>query len=144
MTEPAPLRLAMSGVATPETLEAIQAFVVEGCRKAGADEAATFDFRLAVDEACTNVAVHGYAGGGPGPIDVVLESDGARIRVSITDRGVPFRPELVAAPDLDAEAEDRLPGGLGWHLIRNLMDEIEYHSGPEFGNRLVIARQLRS
>ena len=88
VTDRVPLRLAMSGVATPETLEAIQAFVIEGCRKAGADEAAAFDLRLAVDEACTNVAVHGYAGAGPGPIDVVLESDGARIRVSITDRGV--------------------------------------------------------
>lgn len=142
MTPAAPLRLEMSGVTTPETLSAIQAFVLDGCRRAGAGEATAFDLRLAVDEACTNVATHGYAGGEPGPIGVVLESDGVRIRVTISDRGAPFRPERVAAPDLAAEAEDRRLGGLGWHLIRNLTDEIEYHSGTDSGNRLVLGRRL--
>jgi anti-sigma regulatory factor (Ser/Thr protein kinase) len=132
----------MSGVTTPETLEAIQLFVVDGCRKAGADEATTFDVRLAVDEACTNVAMHGYAGAGPGPIGVVLESDGVRIRVTITDHGVPFRPERVEPPDLAADV-DRAPGGLGWHLIRQVTDEIEYHSDRDSGNRLVLGRRLK-
>jgi anti-sigma regulatory factor (Ser/Thr protein kinase) len=133
----------MSGVTTPETLEAIQRFVVDGCRKAGADDATAFDLRLAVDEACTNVAVHGYAGVEPGPIGVVLESDGARIRVTIADRGVPFSPERVKPPDLAADAE-RAPGGLGWHLIRQVTDEIEYHSDTDSGNRLVLGRRLKA
>lgn len=144
MTDRAPLRLAMSGVTTPETLEAIQIFVVDGCRRAGADDTTAFDLRLAVDEACTNVAMHGYAGAGPGPIGVVLESDGARIRVTITDRGVPFRPERVDPPDLGADAENRPLGGLGWHLIRQVTDEIEYHSASDSGNRLVLGRRLRT
>lgn len=134
----------MSGVTTPETLEAIQLFVVDGCRRAGADDTTTFDLRLAVDEASTNVAMHGYAGAGPGPIGVVLESDGARIRVTITDRGVPFRPERVDPPDLTADAERRPLGGLGWHLIRQVTDAIEYHSSGESGNRLVLERQIRA
>ena len=143
MTDSAPVRLEMSGTTTPETLEAIQAFVLEGCRRAGADEAAAFDLRLAVDEACTNVATHGYAGRGPGPIGVVFESDGTRMRVTITDRGVAFRPERVEAPDLAAEAEERPLGGLGWHLIRQVTDEIAYHSGGDSANRLVLGRRLR-
>ena len=134
----------MSGVTTPETLEAIQLFVVDGCRRAGADDAMAFDLRLAVDEASTNVAAHGYGGGEPGPIGVVLESDGARIRVTITDRGVPFRPERVDPPDLGADAEHRSLGGLGWHLIRQVTDAIEYHSGNDSGNRLVLERRLRT
>jgi serine/threonine-protein kinase RsbW len=134
----------MSGTTTPETLAAIQAFVLESCRLAGADEAAAFDLRLAVDEACTNVATHGYAGRGPGPIGVVFESDGMRARVTITDQGAAFRPENVEAPDLAAAAGDRPLGGLGWHLIRQVMDEIEYHSGDDSANRLVLVRRLRS
>jgi serine/threonine-protein kinase RsbW len=133
----------MSGTTTPETLEAIQAFVLEGCRLAGADESAAFDLRLAVDEACTNVATHGYAGRAPGPIAVVFESDGTRVRVAITDRGAAFRPERVEAPDLAAAAEERPLGGLGWHLIRQVMDEIEYHSSDDSGNRLVLGRRLK-
>jgi len=144
VTDPPPVRLEMTGTTTPETLEEIQAFVLEGCRLSGADEAAAFDLRLAVDEACTNVAHHGYAGRGPGPIGVLFESDGTRMRVTITDRAAAFRPERVAAPDLAAEAEDRPLGGLGWHLIRNLTDEIEYHSDSESGNRLVLGRRLRN
>lgn len=144
MTGRAPLRLEMSGVTTPGTLEAIQAFVVDGCRRAGADDATGFDLRLAVDEACTNVAMHGYAGAGPGPIGVVLESDGTWIRVTITDRGVPFRPERVEPPDLAADAERRPLGGLGWHLIRQMTDEIEYHSDSDSGNRLVLGRRIKA
>lgn len=140
MTTGPALRLEMSGETTPATLEEIQRFVEEGCRRAGAGDGVAFDMRLAVDEACTNIAEHGY-GGKPGPIGLVLEARPGEFRVAITDRARPFAPERVPAADVSADLEAREPGGLGWHLIRQVTDEVAYKSDPGQGNCLILTRR---
>jgi len=52
---------------------------------------------------------------------------GKRLTVTITDDGVPFNPLSVEAPDTDLSLEDREVGGLGIHLVRNLVDDVSYH-----------------
>ena len=34
-------------------------------------------------------------------------------------------------------------GGLGWHLIRGMVDEVRYETGPE-GNRLTLVKRLEA
>jgi len=41
--------------------------------------------------------------------------------------GVPFNPLSEKAPDIDAPLEEREIGGLGIHLVRNLIDDVTYH-----------------
>ena len=75
-----------------ESLGTVRAFVENACRRAGADAESCFDLKLAVDEACTNIIEHGYAGRPDGTIAVSLRCDG---RHAPGDHPGP-RPELHA------------------------------------------------
>ena len=75
----------------------------------------------AVDEATTNVILHGYRGG-PGWVEVAAERVGDRIVVTVTDEAPSFDPTRVPEPDLSVPPERRRPGGMGIHLIREATD----------------------
>ena len=124
-----------------ENLAAIRAFIEEACARAGAPHSACFDLKLAVDEACTNIIEHGYAGGEAGSIAIACEATGNGVRVTIVDFGRAFDPAVAPAPDLSAGWEDRAVGGLGWHLIRRSVDEVDYGPNPGGGNRLTLVKR---
>jgi serine/threonine-protein kinase RsbW len=134
------LKAAIERDAHLESLQEIRDFIEEAARRAGVDPSARFDLKLAVEEACANIILHGYEPGKPGPIGVFFESDGRRVVVTITDRAHPFDPKNVPVPDLDVDWRERRPGGLGWYLIRQVMDSVEYDSDPERGNRLTLVK----
>ena len=123
-------------------MAAFRTFVEEACRRAGADESVCFELKLAVDEVCSNLVVHGYEGREPGPIAVAFDLDGDEIVITITDRAPPFHPEDAPVPLLDVPASGRRPGGLGWHLIKQIADRLEYKSDPETGNRLTMVKKF--
>lgn len=125
-----------------ENVAEFRDFVEGACRRAGADESVCFDMKLVVDEACSNLVQHGYRGREPGPIGVSFAVDGEEIVITITDRAPPFDPKDAPIPNLDAPASERRPGGLGWHLIRKLVDRIEYKADEQGGNRLTLVKRL--
>ena len=81
---------------------------------------------VALDEAVSNAINHGYEAGAPGEIAVRLRRDADRVEVEVEDDGRPFDPLQAPPPDLSLPLERRPIGGLGIHLIRNLMDEVSY------------------
>jgi serine/threonine-protein kinase RsbW len=125
-----------------DRLAEIRGFVEDACRAAAADPAACAELRLAVDEACTNVVEHAYGGAG-GPIRVSFEADGELVRVVISDRGAAFDPLSLPSADVDSGWQERRIGGLGWHLIRRSVDEINYEPDPSGGNRLTLVKRSR-
>lgn len=125
-----------------ENVAAFRSFVEEACRRAGADESTCFDLKLAVDEACSNLVMHGYAGREPGPIAVSFALAGEEIVITIVDHAPPFDPTKAPIPNLDTPASERRPGGLGWHIIRQLMDRVTYRADAENGNRLTLAKRF--
>ena len=44
----------------------------------------------------------------------------------ISDDGIPFNPFRCESPDTEAALEERKVGGLGIHLVRNLMNKVTY------------------
>ena len=127
--------------ARPENLKVIRDFIEDACREAGVPASEAKDIKLAVDEACCNVVEHGYAGSpGTGPVGVAFEADGKTIAVTVSDRGRSFDPSQAPGPDLGAGWRDRRIGGLGWHLIRQLVDDVRYESGAA-GNRLTLIKR---
>jgi len=106
------------------SLEAIFAFLGAAFARHGIDPAlrATVDF--AVEELFTNMVKYGR-----GDEDVLLEvAKVARgVEVTLLDRGVD-RFDPAAAPDADVTlpAEARRPGGLGLHLVRRMVDHLDY------------------
>jgi serine/threonine-protein kinase RsbW len=118
------------------------AFLEQACQEAGLDEEAAFAVRLAGEEACANIINHAYRGVAPGPISMELRCDGAQVELRIEDRAPVFAPEDAPAPDLTSDAETRRMGGLGWHLIRQMMDEVRHEPRAGGGNRLVLVKRL--
>jgi len=125
-----------------ETLPRISRFIEECLTSAGADEDDRFAMTLAVDEACTNIVLHG---GPPGEsmIRVTCTVTREAITVEIEDRGRPFDPQTVPLPDTDAPLSHRRIGGLGVYFIRTLTDRIEY-GNRDGTNRLVLVRHRRA
>lgn len=108
-----------------------------------AQEDADADFEpevvSAFGEAFNNVAVHGYAGVAPGPLQIEVDWDAHRLVVTMIDEGRTFDPATVAEPDLDALPES----GMGWFIMTSCMDEVDYQPGPPNVLRLVKLRADR-
>ena len=85
-----------------------------------------FVIMLALDELLTNIISYAYPDTREHPIDIFLASDNWSIIIEISDDGTPFNPLEVEEPDLTVSIEERQIGGLGVHLVRKLMDSVEY------------------
>jgi serine/threonine-protein kinase RsbW len=120
----------------------VLAFVGDVFARSGAGGAAAFAMRLAVEEAFLNIVTHGYPADGCGPVDLAVSVAPERLMVTISDRATPFPPDSAPSPDLSADWENRRPGGVGWHLVRSMMDEIRYESTPGNVNRLTLVKKL--
>ncbi|MBS0326144.1 MAG: ATP-binding protein [Proteobacteria bacterium] len=112
------------------------------CHASGAEADVAFDVRLAVDEVCSNLIAHGYRGLAPGPIVLSVEAQPDRVVVQIADRGRRFDLRSLPAPDLHAPLEARPVGGLGCHLVRSVVDDIDYRTDPGGENRLTLVRRV--
>jgi serine/threonine-protein kinase RsbW len=104
-------------------------------------EEVRYDLKIAVDEACTNVIVHGYAGMNPGSILLTLQVLAQAVRMIVTDFGLPFEPNEAPMPDLAAGLDDREMGGFGLFIIYQTMDKVEYETTGSC-NRLILTKRL--
>ena len=57
---------------------------------------------------------------------VEIEIESGRIDAEVRDNGPQFDPLTIPEPDTDLSVEERELGGLGVHLVRNLMDDVTY------------------
>ena len=81
---------------------------------------------LALEEAVSNIMLYAYPEGEKGEIHIEARKEDNRITFVITDSGKPFDPTAVAEPDITLSAEDRAIGGLGIHLVKQIMDSVKY------------------
>ena len=109
-------------------LEDVRRFVVTHAQEANFPEDAVEQFKIAVDEACTNVIEHAYGGKDDHEVDIAIIIDPDRFTVRIRDEGEPFDQSSYHEPDLLALTKKRRGGGLGVHIIRRLMDRVEYRT----------------
>jgi serine/threonine-protein kinase RsbW len=132
-----PLRIA----ADLDRLADVRRFVRERAAVAHAPVECRDDLVQAVDEAATNVIVHGYRGA-EGWLQIGVELDDDRFVVTIEDAAPSFDPTLLPEPDLSIPPIARKPGGMGVHLMRASMDTLSYRPRPGGGNILTMSRAL--
>jgi serine/threonine-protein kinase RsbW len=127
-------------VAELQNLAEIRDFVEKSAAMLGVTPSIIPNLQLAVDEAVTNIILHGYRGQ-VGQIEIVVERRAEDLVISLHDYAPPFDPTSVAAPDLTLPLAERVPGGMGLHLIRQTMDQISYRSTEAGGNQLTLVKQ---
>jgi anti-sigma regulatory factor (Ser/Thr protein kinase) len=81
---------------------------------------------LAVDEAATNVIEHAYRGAGDREVEVRYDDGGADLVIELLDDGAPVDPRDVPSVDLRRYASERRTGGLGMHLMGQIMDSVTF------------------
>ena len=85
-----------------------------------------FGMNVALDEMLSNIIKYGYADDAIHEIRIRLSIDGSMVIAEIEDDGRPFDPLAAPAVDVDAPAEQRKVGGLGIHIVRALMAQMDY------------------
>ncbi len=116
-----------------------------GCiaRRIGFDDMDCSKIALAVDEALSNIIRHGYDKAfdrpiwlGISPISASSDSIGG-IVITIEDEARQVDPGKMKGRDLD----DIRPGGLGVHIIQEVMDEVRYEKRARRGMRMVMTKR---
>jgi len=96
---------------------------------------------LALDEVVTNTISHGYDDQEAHEIRVGVTLANGRLSAEVEDDGRPFNPLTAPPPDLTSDVDERPVGGLGIHLVRSLMEQVDYRreSGK---NHLIMSKRL--
>jgi serine/threonine-protein kinase RsbW/sigma-B regulation protein RsbU (phosphoserine phosphatase) len=122
-------------------LAEVRAFVRAAGADLGASAAVTADLVQAVDEAVSNIIVHGYAGAS-GEVEIQAGAADGKIQIRVLDRSRPFDPTAAPPPDVSSPPRHRKPGGMGIHLLRAGTDEVHHRSRDDGGNELRLVRAL--
>jgi len=109
-------------------LEDVRHFVELHALQADLNSAAVEQLKIAVDEACTNVIEHAYRGEGEHQIDIAVIIKPDRLTIRIRDEGDTFDVGEYEEPDIFEFARRHRKGGFGVHIMRRLMDQVEYRT----------------
>ena len=86
----------------------------------------TARLNLILEELVTNVISYGFDGGECERIEIDLKKESDSVHFRFLDNGKPYNPLETGSPDITLGLDDRTPGGLGIHLIREMSDQITY------------------
>jgi serine/threonine-protein kinase RsbW len=113
-------------------------FVRHLCRAAlenvGAEGESIDDMELAVSEACSNVLRHAAGTEQEYELRVRIEDNVCTIRV--IDTGAGFEEATLVGPELNSES------GRGIHLMRHLVDRLNFESKPDTGTIVELQKTL--
>ena len=101
-------------------------FVDKACEAVKLDMSTTMKLNLAIEEAVVNVMNYAYPAGTEGTVKIEAVANDVRLKFVITDKGTAFDPTAKKEVDTTLSAEERSIGGLGIHLVRQIMDSINY------------------
>ena len=80
----------------------------------------------AVSEIFNNIAIHGFADRPIGDIAIEMKVGRDHLAIEIRDHGAAFDLSQVPKPELDKLPE----GGMGIHIAKACVDELDYTPGP--------------
>jgi anti-sigma regulatory factor (Ser/Thr protein kinase) len=137
-----PPHLSIEVASDPSLLCGLRELVNRLARTIGFSEIQSSQVALAVDEALANVIRHGYDNRIDARIWLSIwtlapNEHGPGLRVIIEDQARQVDPATIKSRELD----DIRPGGLGVHIIREVMDETRYEKRNGAGMRLTLEKR---
>lgn len=137
------IRLQMTS--DPRYLSGARELVSAVARRLGFTEEGAGQVALAVDEALCNIIRHGYDRRTDKPIWLSLEAletvpgRPRGLTIVLEDEARQVNPETIKSRDLD----EVRPGGLGVHIIRQVMDDVRYERREGTGGmRLTMTKRI--
>jgi anti-sigma regulatory factor (Ser/Thr protein kinase) len=136
---PTDLEIALDG--DVGELERLAAEVGEFCQRNNLEGDIEFDLNLVLEELFMNTIRHGGCQDQPGAARIRMRAMAGAVEVEYSDRGIPFNPLDAPPANIDAPLEERKPGGLGIHLIRQIMSDVRYRR-TDGENQLTMTRRM--
>lgn len=132
-----PLQVAWRLPSDPAFLPAVRAAVEKLCDVFGWSESEARSVTLAIDEALTNVIRHAYHQRMDGVIELTCEEKDGGLEFLVSDTGEAPDPARICA----RPRESQVAGGMGTHIIRDVMDTADYRRSGS-ANQLVMTKRF--
>ena len=123
------------------SLAKIGEFVRDIAQRAGFENFALYSIEMAVDEACSNIIEHAYAGEEKGDIRCSCSFSAEVLTIVLQDTGQPFNPSTVPQPNLSEDINQREAHGLGLYFIRQWMDDVSFEASGRFNTLTMVKRK---
>ena len=125
----------------PRLLASVRSLLTSLAERIGFGEVESGHVALAVDEALANIIRHGYEKREDELIELsvwVLNTPKPGIKIMIEDEAPQVDPEAIQGRDLD----NVQPGGLGVHIMREVMDTCHFERRDNRGMRVTMQKTL--
>ena len=123
-------------------LQRLNQLLEEFAERHGVPSEMVFRMTLVLEEILTNVISYGYEDKMEHEISIRLAWAEPEMSIEVEDDGHSFNPLEVPPPDTGKPLAERQIGGLGIHLVREMMDELEYRQDNN-KNLLVLKTKVR-
>jgi len=125
------------------SLEHIFSFIRQFTESNALDEGLAFTLNLVVEELFTNMVKYNK---GENDIQIELEKQDAKVLVRLIDYDVDsFDITKAEEVDVGQHLEERRVGGLGLHLVKQMMDEIKYeYENENRTSKITLIKHLES
>ena len=132
------LQIKFSVPSDPRYLGVVRGAIGNLAAVIGWEESECRAIALAIDEALTNVIRHAYHNRTDGWMELECRESADGLEITLLDNGdAPDRSKICAR-----EIGSDQPGGLGTHIIKQVMDKVSYEESAA-GNRFVASKHLR-
>ena len=132
------LRMKFAMPSDPRYLPVVRGAIGPLAAAIGWDESECRAITLAIDEALANVIRHAYHNRADGLIELECREVADGLEITLLDNGEGPDKSKICAREIGCDQ----PGGLGTHIIKDVMDKVSYEECPE-GNRFVASKLLR-
>ena len=121
-------------------LAALREALKRFCTEHAIDEKTVTQLQVSLDEVVSNVIKYAWPEGGMHELSVRMTAIEHGVRIEVVDDGRAFDPRAARAPEPRKPGRRIRPGGVGIHMVRQLVDEIEYfrHEGR---NHVVLTKR---
>ncbi len=92
---------------------------------------------VCLDEMFTNIVSYSFEDNLEHTVNFMLDGDIRVVTINIEDDGIPFNPLEIPDPELPVDVESAKIGGLGIHIVKELMDSVCYER-EQCSNKLTI------
>lgn len=111
------------------------------CAEQGVPRKTRLQLHVTLDEIVSNIIKYAWPEGGAHELSVRMSAEAGCVRIEVIDDGRAFDPRTAPEPRPSAARRRTRPGGIGIHLVRQLVDEIAYHRADNRNHVIVTKRR---